>query len=195
MALAHPLIVVRHGETDWNAIGRLQGQQDIPLNGRGRQQAQAVGHTLKRLYPPIAGCRFVASPLGRARETMELMRSSMGLHPAEYELDPRLKELTFGRWEGLTWDEVRRKDPEGAARREADKWAFVPPGGESYAMLKDRVALWLGDLSGPTVAVAHGGISRVLLNMLCGLAEHDCPMRVIAQGKALMFEGEAFRWV
>lgn len=195
MPLVHPLIMVRHGETDWNVEARLQGQQDIPLNGRGRQQAAAVGRALLAAVPDLSDFTFVASPLDRARETMELMRGAMHVDPAAYATDPRLKELTFGDWEGKTWGEVRHSDPDGAAAREADKWACVPPSGESYGMLAERVSSWLAERDGPTLAVSHGGVSRVLLHLICDLPQRDCPMRVIAQGRALIFEGTRYRWV
>jgi probable phosphoglycerate mutase len=195
VALDHPLIVVRHGETDWNADGRLQGQRDIPLNGRGRDQARGVGRLLAGALPDFDAHDFVSSPLSRCRETMELMRGAIGRDPRAYRLDDRLLELTFGRWEGLTWEELRGRDPEGAAAREADKWGYVPPGGENYAMLTARVAGWLAEIRGPTVTVTHGGVARVLLGLLGGVAEVDLPLREITQGRALVFDKGAATWI
>ena len=86
---------------------------------------------------------FIASPLIRTRQTMELARAALGLPPARYALEPALKELTFGEWEGLTWPQVAKRDPAGARAREADKWNFAPPDGESYAMLAARLQPWL----------------------------------------------------
>ncbi len=116
----HRLIFVRHGETAYNAENRLQGQLDTPLNPRGREQARAVGGTLRRLVGSEidrleAADAFFASPLERARETMEIARDAMGLPPSRYRLDPVLKELSFGAWEGLTWREIEARDPEGAS--------------------------------------------------------------------------------
>jgi broad specificity phosphatase PhoE len=195
LPLAFPLCVVRHGETDWNAEGRLQGQRDIHLNGRGRDQAASVGRLLKRDYPETLSFDFVSSPLVRAQETMRLLRGEMGLDTEAYRLDARLKELTFGSWEGFTWSEMQARDAAGCAAREADKWGYCPPGGESYAMLSDRIAGWLADLNGPTLAVTHGGVARVLLGLVAGVAQKDLPLRDITQGRALMFEGEKARWI
>src|SRR5690606_25817850 len=103
---------------DWNADGRLQGQQDIPLNGRGRDQAASVGRALRE-RPDIQTFDFVASPLCRAQETMRIMRGEMGLDPHSYRTDDRLKELTFGTWEGFTWPEMQKRDAAGCAAREA----------------------------------------------------------------------------
>ena len=93
---------VRHGETDWNAEARLQGQRDIPLNPRGRVQAEEAGLRLRRLVGRVEDLDYVASPLGRTRDTMERLRGALGLDPSAYRLDDRLVELTFGDWEGLT---------------------------------------------------------------------------------------------
>lgn len=195
MQLAVPLCIVRHGETDWNVEGRLQGQKDIALNGRGRAQAEAVGRELARLHPEVTGFDFVSSPLLRAQETMRILRTALRLEPGHYTVDDDLRELTFGSWEGFTWNEVRDHDPVGAAGREADKWAFVPPGGENYAMLAERIAGWLGTIERPTLAVTHGGVARVLLGLLCGMNSADVPLQEITQGRAMMFEAGAWRWI
>jgi broad specificity phosphatase PhoE len=187
------LIFVRHGETPYNAENRLQGQRDVPLNGRGRDQARAVGRTLRaRLGSEIdrleAADAFVASPLLRTCETMALARGAMGLAPARYRLDPALKELTFGAWEGLTWPEVKARDPKGAAARRADKWNFVPPGGESYAMLAGRVGLWLETLTADAFVVSHGGVARALMTLIAGVPGAVAADAPIVQGRALVFE-------
>src|SRR5215471_14219966 len=88
---------VRHGETDWNRTGRLQGTLDIPLDGLGRRQAAQAGRILLHLIAANGANKdslaFVASPLGRARATMELMRSELNMPLADYLLDDRLREL------------------------------------------------------------------------------------------------------
>jgi probable phosphoglycerate mutase len=185
---------VRHGETDWNAEGRLQGQRDIPLNDLGRVQAEEAGLKLRTTVPLIEDCLFVASPLLRTRETMEIARRAMGLHPTYYRTDDRLKELTFGSWEGLTWPDVVKLDPASAGARSRDKWNFAPPGGESYAMLADRVRPAIAALDRDAVIVSHGGVARVLLQMLGGEAEEIAPNHDIWQGKALVFGGGGWSW-
>lgn len=197
--LRHRLIFLRHGETDWNVEGRLQGQADIPLNAKGEAQAEEagriVGRILGRAPAKLAGFDWVCSPLGRARRTMELARGALGLDPFAYRLEDRLKEMTFGRWEGFTWPEVKADDPSMAARREADKWSLVPPGGESYAMLAERLRPWLDAIECDTIAVAHGGVARCLMHMLGGTATERAPMSDIWQGRVLVFEAGAFRWI
>lgn len=181
LALAHPLILIRHGETDWNAAGRLQGREDVPLNERGRRQAarngRALGHLLARRGLGLRDVAFVASPLARAAETMRLVGAEVGLDPAAHAHDARLVELGFGRWEGLTYAEVARVDPDGHAAREVDPWNARPPGGESMAEAAVRVAPLLGALSGPTVLVTHGGLIRVM-HVLLGLAGREAVRQV-----------------
>src|ERR1700681_3259005 len=138
------LYYVRHGLTDWNSAGRLQGHRDIPLNQTGRAQGVHCGQILRDLFARGA-CSpseydYVSSPLSRARETMEIMRATLGIAPTGYGIDPRLTEISFGEWEGLTYAEVMMRDPDIVAKREADKWQFVPPGGENYRQLALRVA-------------------------------------------------------
>jgi broad specificity phosphatase PhoE len=192
------LYVVRHGETDWNAEARLQGQQDVPLNAFGRVQAEEAGERLRRAVPGYRDLDYVASPLSRARETMERLRGALGLDPTVYRVDERLMELSFGDWEGLTWKELRRRDPEVAARRQRDKWGLVPPEGESYAMLAERVApalAALADLARDAVIVAHGGIARVMLFLLCEVPRSQAPVVDIWQGKILVFRDGGYSWI
>jgi broad specificity phosphatase PhoE len=199
-AFEHRIIFVRHGQTSYNLENRLQGQRDVPLDGAGREQARAIGRYLRAamgrdIARIEAGGRFWASPLARTRETMELARDAMGLPPQPYRLDARLKELTFGVWEGLTWAEVWALDPNGAKAREADKWTFAPPGGESYEMLAERVKPWLAGLDGETFLVAHGGVARTFFALLVGMPTVQAAAAPIWQGRALIFDKGAAEWV
>jgi broad specificity phosphatase PhoE len=158
---------IRHGETDWNAQGRLQGGRDIPLNDLGRTQATHAGGILAGLLAragrSASSLRYVASPLGRAQRTMELVRGALGLPPSGYALDDRLREIGYGRWEGSTFAQMRVSDPELFAERRANKWTVPPPGGESYAEVEARMRDWYDGLTADTVAVAHGGTARALM--------------------------------
>jgi len=158
---------IRHGETEWNAAGRLQGAQDVPLNDLGRRQAANAGAILAELFardrrsePSLA---FVGSPLGRARSTMALVRATLGLPPGDYAIDDRLREIAYGHWEGSTLAQIQARDPALFARRQAEKWSVSPPGGESYVAVQARVSDWYRQLRSDTVAVAHGGTARALM--------------------------------
>ncbi len=193
--MAHTLYFMRHGETNWNAEARLQGQHDIPLNDTGRAQAAEAGRKLAGVLPQPDSLPWQVSPLGRTRETAELARKAIGLPPTRYAMDDRLKELTFGDWEGRTWAELRSVDRNMVKARSADKWAYVPPRGESYAMLRDRIAGWLKTVNQDLVVVSHGGVARVLLALLAGMPGNEAAEAAIWQGKLLVFRGKSAEWV
>lgn len=196
MLVKHPPIVfLRHGETDWNVEGRLQGQRDIPLNDRGRGQAKANGARLIAEMPEVGTYTFVASPLSRARETMEIARRAMDLDRIPYGLDDRLKEVGYGQWEGQTNDEVLARAPEEIAAREHDKWRFTPPQGESYEALATRVRGWLDSLAGPTFVVAHGGVGRVLRIHLLGVDPYEAIVTEFPQDKVMVVRDNAVDWL
>ena len=124
----------------------------------------------------------MSSPLGRARETMELMRSAMGLDPSAYRTDARLMEMSFGRWEGFTYAELQAREAEALAARERDKWGFVLPGGESYAQLEKRVQVWYEAIGRASVVSAHGGVCRALMALLKVVQPSEASMGDIGQG-------------
>ncbi len=190
------LYFVRHGETDWNRAQRYQGQQDIPLNEIGRGQAARNGATLREALGPIApDLDYVASPLLRARETMEIVRDVMGLERASYRQDDRLAEIRYGHWEGQLWSELPTIDPEGFAARQANFWGWQPRDGESYAMLSTRIAGWLEEVDRTAVVVAHGGVMRVLRGLVEGLAPEAIQALPVPQDKILILEGDAARFL
>ncbi len=195
ITLLHRLILIRHGETDWNREGRLQGGQDIPLNDLGRRQAAEAAERLKTFAPDYAGLDYIGSPMQRARETMDILRATLSLEPGAYRLDDRLKELTFGSWEGYTWRDIRKAEREQAQLRERDKWSFVPPGGESYGMLAERIRPVLEALSRETVIVSHGGVARAVLALVGAVPPAKASMVEIWQGKILVVTGGRADWI
>ncbi len=189
------LYLVRHGETNWNREQRYQGQRDLPLNETGRQQALANGRTLKSLMPEIASADFVSSPLDRAVDTMQLMRGEMGLSQTDFRRDPQLLELNYGHWEGELASELAKSDPIGVAAKAADPFGWRPRGGESYADLMTRIAAWLTTLDRDTIAVTHGGVSRVARGAILGLDERDVPFLDVPQDKILYLRNGEMRWL
>src|SRR5437763_9847158 len=158
---------MRHGETDWNVEGRLQGGVDTSLNQLGLTQAAHAGRVLADLFArrgvEPSRVAFVASPLQRARVTMDIVRAELGLPAGGYALDDRLREIGYGHWEGSTLAQAKVSHPELYAGRERDKWGALPPGGESYASVELRMRDWYDSLKADTVAVAHGGTARALI--------------------------------
>jgi probable phosphoglycerate mutase len=185
------LYFVRHGQTDWNAERRLQGQQDIPLNTLGRAQATRCGSILSGLFARdglrAAELDYVASPLGRARETMELLRAGLGLPPRDYRTERRLMEMSFGRWEGFTFAELQAREAAALAARERDKWGFVLPEGESYEQLVVRVRDWYDAVDRDTVVASHGGVCRALIAHLGIKPKETASLGEIGQGCVYVF--------
>jgi len=188
-----PLIYyIRHGETDWNVEGRLQGSRDIALNARGRAQGARCGEILRELFARAgrdpAAYDYVSSPLLRARETMEILRSEIGLDPSAYGIDDRLAEIAYGEWEGFTLAEIQARDPGVLQRRECDKWDFRPPGGESYREVAQRVAAWYATVTRDTVIAAHGGVARALMANFHIVPEEEATHADILHGVVYVFD-------
>ncbi len=156
------IFLLRHGETEWNLERRFQGRFDSPLTERGTAQSRAIGRLLAAL-PDAASSPVAASPQGRARRTAEIILEQRGV-PGELRLDDRLRELSLGSWDGLTYGEVEKRSPgvfDGNGRYE---WYFRSPDGESYDAFARRIADWLHecDRSPFLIVVAHGLVTRVM---------------------------------
>jgi len=182
---------IRHGETQWNADGRLQGVKDTALNDLGRSQAVQAARILIGLLArdghEKSQLPYVSSPLLRARTTMELMRGALKLPPGQYATDDRLREIGYGRWEGFTLAEMQAADPDFFARRLADKWRVAPQGGETYEAVQRRMSEWYAQLKVDTVAVAHGGTARALMVALGFETPQSAADLTIEQGAVYVF--------
>ena len=184
---------IRHGETDWNLDRRIQGQTDIPLNATGHAQAAAIAQALSGLHTSLAGFDLHVSPMQRPRQTMQYIVDGFGLDWSSIIIDERLKELNFGDLEGSTWPELNargldpEKDPEGYH-------AFRPEGGESYADATARVRDWLASLTRPTLAVAHGGISRIVRGLVLNLPVAEIPAQRNPQWKFYRLRDGEIEW-
>ncbi len=162
------LLLVRHGQTDWNINRRFQGQNDVPLNEVGRQQATALVNRLSREHIDV----LFASDLQRAHETARIIAAQQA---CEIRLDARLREINFGAWEGLTYDEIKHNDPAVLAAREADIFTTAAPDGETLNQLTSRVESVLNDLrtqyaDQTILMVAHGGPLQILLCLALNLS-------------------------
>ena len=151
---------LRHGPTDWNAAGRVQGHTDIPLSETGL--AKMAGLCLPFEFP-----RVFASTMTRARQTAAALRL------AEPVLDARLMEQNWGRWEGLTRDDIFARDGDDAFVKAGSERGtdFRPPGGESTGELHARIAAFLKDAAqgeGNAVVVAHLGVLRAAYTLATG---------------------------
>jgi probable phosphoglycerate mutase len=160
------LYVVRHGECEHNVEGRFASHDDSPLTPRGRDQARANGRLLRGLVPDLWSLDFHASSLHRACVTMELMRDAAGLPATGYRADHRLVEQHTGDHIWILRSEI---DAESDARYRADPWTFVRPGGESHAMVYERIGRFLATLKRDAAIVTHAQPSRMLRAHYLGL--------------------------
>jgi len=146
------LAVLRHGHTDWNRAGRIQGRTDIALDPEARAQLAAL-----RLPAPWGDADLVASPLARAVETAHLVADRAP------ETTQALMEMDWGQWEGKRGVDLKADPASGFRDIEEWGWGYTPPGGESPADLRARLIPWTEGLCRDTVAVCHIGVMRVLL--------------------------------
>ena len=193
------IILIRHGQTDWNVAGRFQGQVEVPINSVGMDQARRNGKTLqdylKQCNRQPHHYKWVCSPQMRARQTMDLIIESMEVTNIDYELVDSLVELSFGTWEGHTHLELEKLDPDGFQKRKADKWGFTPPGGESYKSASGRVERWMEKLDKPVIAVSHGGINRLLRGKLFSIPEILIPDLDAPQDRFLVVTNGEGAWL
>ena len=154
------VLLIRHGLTRWNARGLIQGHRDVALSPAGRNEL-----TGRRVPWPYAVFDWYSSPLKRARETARLLGG------ARVNLDARLMELDWGRWEGFTRQELRERYAEAFAANEARGRDFRPPGGESSRELEVRLRSWLAAVASEgrsAIAVTHKGIIQMALSLATG---------------------------
>lgn len=166
------IILLRHGETIWNTERRLQGHKDSRLSRKGREQACRNGLQLRNF---VSGePRLISSPLGRCRETAALVAKNIEFDPSGIEYDDRVKELSFGRWEGQKISDIERNDSDTFQMRRANRWDIPAPDGESYFMVAERLRAWLRDVEGQTVVlVSHGCAGRILRGIYSNLPKES----------------------
>jgi broad specificity phosphatase PhoE len=165
------LYVIRHGQTQWNVEGRMQGRLDSPLTERGRAQADAHGRTLAG-HGGVE--QLIVSPSGRTRATAELVNAHLR---APVTFEPALMERDCGLWSGLTIDEVAAGHPDAWRGRLDDPYHHRPPEGENLADMERRVAgvldAVLGGSARRVALVTHGVMSRVVVKSLMRLAPEE----------------------
>jgi broad specificity phosphatase PhoE len=191
VAFERTLYLARHGETEWNRIGRWQGATDIPLSDVGRAQARLLADRLRDRR--IA--RVHASQLSRALETAQIIAARLGA-PAPT-ADPRLRERGYGAFEGLTREECAERFPGIWEQYLADRRA-VPPGAEPQAEVAERIIAAMTEIAaevegqsepGATLVISHGGVIRSFIHATTGVVPP--PLENVALFR-VHFEGGAF---
>ena len=158
------LYLVRHGQSEWNRIGRIQGRSESALTALGREQAGALGRMLRSVLPDT-GIDIVASPLSRAFETAAIIAGELGRSVVDVRTDPRIVDFDVGILSGSSWDAVAADHPELARLRLEDPENFHPPGGESGAEVLDRARAFLAEREAAgrdTLVVGHGVINKFI---------------------------------
>lgn len=154
------LLLIRHGETDWNMDGRYTGQSDIPLNDNGRAQARQAAAQLAANPPDVV----VSSDLERARETAVIIAAPFNLPVIT---DPRLREVNQGVWEGMYFPDIKARYAAEFASRQADPLSVAPPGGETVGQVRERVLTAVAHIRrtypGQRVAVVAHGLVLALI--------------------------------
>jgi len=164
------LICVRHGRTAWNADKRFQGHTDVPLDDEGRAQAAGLAALLRDQRIDVA----VSSDLSRAVETARIV---LGARAIPLRLDPDWREMRFGDWEGLTWEQIRAANPHLAETDLTSVKSYTPGGGETFDDLTARIARAVERVSaetppdGAALVATHAGPLHALLSVLLGDAE------------------------
>ena len=155
-----PLALIRHGTTEWNTDGRIQGSTDIPLSEIGRAEVRSW-----KVPAEFRDFVWISSPLARARQTAALLGAD------SVAIEPRIREMDWDQWEGLTLADLRKNFAAELAAKEARGVDFRAPGGESPRQVMARIELWLADIAEagkPTVAVTHKGVVRAALALATG---------------------------
>jgi probable phosphoglycerate mutase len=158
--MSRTIYLLRHGQTEFNAERRMQGHCDSALTAAGQQQARAMGATLRDEIGHPADWQVLASPLGRAMQTAQLVCEELGLPSSAIVAEPRLIEVCFGEWEMQQVDELHAQQPHLPALPD---WYFAAPGCEPYADVVARIEAWLADADLPpkVIVVAHGLLGRI----------------------------------
>jgi alpha-ribazole phosphatase len=166
------LLIVRHGQTDWNIERRFQGQTDIPLNAVGLTQARAIARHLSNEMPAA----IYSSDLRRAWQTAEIIQTGLS-KDSQYPLtaEPRLREMCFGEWEGLVYEEIQARQPQLLKRWETDLVNTAPPGGETLLQVAERVQAVFKELvlaypDKTLMVVGHGGSLQLMIAFAIGIS-------------------------
>jgi broad specificity phosphatase PhoE len=156
------LVMIRHGQTEWNASGRFQGRSDVALTEVGKIQAKLIQRALEKERFD----RAYSSPLRRALETARIILEPHALEPV---VEPRLREFDFGAWEGLTWEEIKARFPSVRKHEITSAKAYAPEGGERFDDVVARAMSFIQELRGfdgaRVLAVTHAGVLHAILEI------------------------------
>ncbi len=175
------IFLIRHGETEWNRVGRWQGDLDSALTDTGRAQAAGIGAALANIGISPRSHEFYSSPIGRARHTMRLVLDGLGHPDAAIIEDARLREISVGGWTGMTRATIRAETGLGEDAHFLDYYAAAP-GGEGLDAMQTRAEAFLRTVQTPAVIITHGITLRFLRVAALGLGRDRLADPLAAQG-------------
>jgi broad specificity phosphatase PhoE len=169
-----PIYLARHGETVFNRAGRMQGwQAHSPLTINGFEQARAIGEALKPVFADVTPALWCSSA-GRARQTLAIACDALGFDYMAARTDDRLQEIDVGDWEGRYYADIQA-EVGPIIDHERRLFSIVPPNGEWYDSIAERMADWLREIentTAPCIVISHGISSRVLRGLIVGGVSH-----------------------
>lgn len=191
------IILIRHGQTVWNKLGKRQGQLNSPLTALGRIQAQRNGEKVAKFLKQhdIKQFKFCSSPLERAYSSAKIIAAELGVWPDTIKQDDRLKEINFGRWQGKHNDLVDLLHPEDRVQEKRYNWLHQIPQGESHALLQKRIKSWLIDVQehSTVISVAHGVLNMAIRSEYLGLeSDHAMSLQQSNSSVYVLKDGEEF---
>jgi broad specificity phosphatase PhoE len=188
-----PIIFIRHGETDWNKRGLIQGSVETDLNIQGHEQARAIARQLSAQKAALQDYDLVCSPQKRAKQTMAHLVVALERDSDKVRLDDRVRELGFGIWESKPFWELKGSSVYPADP--ADRYFWKPEGGESYADGTMRAVSWRQSLKRPTIVVSHGAVGRCLIGAFSGMSRSDIVEMKTPQGQWCLLHENRVQWI
>jgi probable phosphoglycerate mutase len=184
------IILVRHGQTEWNVEGRYQGRLNSDLTEKGKEQSKRNASKIAKVLDLNKPFKIFSSPLGRAKESCHIICDELGIDKNKIIFDERISEFNYGIFEGKTKEECKELYPQVLAQREAHKWSYQIENGESYLLVTERLKSWLQSVSSEEVVlmVAHEMVNRALRGIYCDLDSNS--MLALRQANDLVLKLE-----
>lgn len=169
------IILLRHGQTEWNLDGRYQGQKDSPLTDKGKKQAKNNALKLKESIENFDKIKIFSSPLGRAKSTAFIICDELNIDRDKIIFEKRISEFDFGIFEGELKSFCQTTYAKEYNAREADKWSYEIENGESYELVTKRLKLWFDEVKDEEViiVIAHEMINRALRGFYLNLEQSE----------------------
>ncbi|WP_371261854.1 histidine phosphatase family protein [Bacillus sp. 491mf] len=183
MHLKQIIYLLRHGETELNVKGRYQGELDSTLTSDGVEQVKKNAKLLKVLIDNPREWEFISSPLGRAQQSTDIICEVIGYDKSKVIMDKRLKEVSVGKWAGLTTKEIEESWPKLMKNTNNYNWYFNSPGGESYDSVVKRVSGWLHSIQNKekVIVMSHGLTGRIIRGVYQGLTKDQALVLEVSQ--------------